>query len=50
MRTVFNLLRPADDPAGAQVQLIGAHSEQAARIMAEVLCELGTRRALVYMD
>jgi anthranilate phosphoribosyltransferase len=47
MRTVFNLLGPLTNPAGAQVQLIGAPSEQAARIMAEALCDLGTRRALV---
>ena len=47
MRTVFNLLGPLTNPAGAQVQLIGAPSESAARIMAEALCELGTRRALV---
>ena len=47
MRTVFNLLGPLTNPAGAQVQLIGAPSEQAARIMAETLCVLGTRRALV---
>jgi anthranilate phosphoribosyltransferase len=47
MRTVFNLLGPLTNPAGAQVQLIGAPSEQAARIMAEALCKLGTRRALV---
>jgi len=47
MRTVFNLLGPLTNPAGAQVQLIGAPSEQAARIMAEALCSLGTRRALV---
>jgi anthranilate phosphoribosyltransferase len=47
MRTVFNLLGPLTNPAGAQVQLIGAPSEQAARIMAEALCALGTRRALV---
>ncbi len=47
MRTVFNLLGPLTNPAGAQVQLIGAPSEQAARIMAEALVALGTRRALV---
>jgi anthranilate phosphoribosyltransferase len=47
MRTVFNLLGPLTNPAGAQVQLIGAPSEQAARIMAETLCALGTQRALV---
>jgi anthranilate phosphoribosyltransferase len=47
MRTVFNLLGPLTNPACAQVQLIGAPSEQAARILADVLCELGTQRAFV---
>lgn len=47
MRTVFNLLGPLANPANAQVQLIGAPSEQAARIMAEVLAKLGSRRAFV---
>ena len=47
MRTVFNLLGPLTNPAGAQRQLIGAPSEQAARIMADVLCGLGTERAFV---
>lgn len=47
MRTVFNLLGPLANPANAPVQLIGAPSEQAARIMAEVLAKLGSRRAFV---
>jgi len=47
MRTVFNLLGPLTNPAGALYQLIGAPSEQTAQLMAEVLAELGTGRALI---
>ncbi|MBZ5603012.1 MAG: anthranilate phosphoribosyltransferase [Acidobacteriia bacterium] len=47
MRTVFNLLGPLANPAHAQSQLIGAPSAQAARLMAEALAELGTRRSFV---
>ncbi len=47
MRTVFNLLGPLANPARAQMQIIGAPSPEAARLMAEALSELGTRRTLV---
>ncbi len=47
MRTVFNLLGPLANPAGARRQLIGAPSASAARLMAEALAELGTARAFV---
>ncbi|MEQ1887109.1 MAG: anthranilate phosphoribosyltransferase, partial [Bryobacteraceae bacterium] len=47
MRTVFNLLGPLANPARAQVQLIGAPSAPAARIMAQALAELGTRHSFV---
>ena len=47
MRTVFNLLGPLTNPAGAQRQLIGAPSEEAAELMACALAELGTERAFV---
>jgi anthranilate phosphoribosyltransferase len=47
MRTVFNLLGPLTNPAGAQRQLIGAPSEQAADLMAGALAELGTERTFV---
>jgi anthranilate phosphoribosyltransferase len=46
-RTVFNLLGPLVNPAAAQTQVIGAPSRQAARLMAEALAELGTRRSFV---
>jgi anthranilate phosphoribosyltransferase len=40
MRTVFNLLGPLTNPAGATRQLIGAPSEQAAELMANALAGL----------
>jgi anthranilate phosphoribosyltransferase len=47
MRTVFNLLGPLANPARAQMQVIGAPSPQAAKIMADALSELGTRHSFV---
>lgn len=47
MRTVFNLLGPLTNPAGASHQLIGAPSLAAARLMAEALAGLGTVRTFV---
>jgi len=46
-RTVFNLLGPLVNPAAAQTQVIGAPSPGVARLMAEALAELGTRRSFV---
>src|SRR5579862_635339 len=47
MRTVFNLLGPLTNPAGATRQLIGAPSLEAAELMANALAGLGTERAFV---
>ncbi len=47
MRTVFNLLGPLTNPAGATRQLIGAPSPDAAELMAQALSGLGTERAFV---
>ncbi len=47
MRTVFNLLGPLTNPAGAKVQLVGAPSTSAARMMAEALAALGLDRGFV---
>jgi anthranilate phosphoribosyltransferase len=47
MRTVFNLLGPLSNPAGAQTQVIGAPSVKFAEIMAEALAELGTGHSYV---
>lgn len=46
-RTVFNLLGPIANPAAAQTQVIGAPSPEAAKLMADALHELGTRRSFV---
>jgi anthranilate phosphoribosyltransferase len=47
MRTVFNLLGPLTNPAGANAQLVGAPSEHTAELMACALAELGLRRGFV---
>ncbi|HTP34695.1 MAG TPA: anthranilate phosphoribosyltransferase [Candidatus Acidoferrales bacterium] len=47
MRTVFNLLGPLTNPAGATAQLLGAPSAAAAELMAGALAELGLERGFV---
>ena len=47
IRTVFNILGPLTNPAGANVQVLGVFSEQLIVPLAEVLGKLGARRALV---
>lgn len=47
MRTAFNLLGPLTNPAGAQVQIVGAPSTQAAELMAKALQNLGLQRGFV---
>lgn len=47
MRTVFNLLGPLTNPAGATRQLVGAPSVQAAELMAGALAALGLTRGFV---
>jgi len=47
MRTVFNLLGPLANPAGAKVQLTGAPSVEAGALIAEALSQLGVMRAFV---
>jgi len=46
-RTIFNLLGPLTNPAGATHQLIGVFDPELTQPMAEVLGELGGRAALV---
>jgi anthranilate phosphoribosyltransferase len=46
-RTVFNVLGPLTNPAGARAQVVGVYSQQLVRTIAEVLARLGARRAFV---
>jgi anthranilate phosphoribosyltransferase len=46
-RTVFNVLGPLTNPAGARAQVIGVYSRPLVRTIAEVLAQLGARRAFV---
>jgi anthranilate phosphoribosyltransferase len=46
-RTVFNVLGPLTNPAGARAQVVGVYSPQLVRTIAEVLARLGSRRAYV---
>ena len=46
-RTVFNVLGPLTNPAGARAQVIGVYSLSLVRTLAEVLVQLGARRAYV---
>ena len=47
IRTVFNILGPLTNPAGADAQVIGVADASMASKMAQVLGRLGSRRALV---
>jgi len=46
-RTVFNILGPLTNPAGARAQVLGVYSGPLVRVMAEVLLRLGAERAFV---
>jgi anthranilate phosphoribosyltransferase len=46
-RTVFNILGPLTNPAGATSQLVGVYEADLVPTVAVVLARLGTRRALV---
>src|SRR5574342_647748 len=47
IRTVFNLLGPLTNPAGANAQVIGVYARNLVEPLARVLAELGTIRAFV---
>jgi anthranilate phosphoribosyltransferase len=46
-RTIFNLLGPLSNPAGAKRQLLGVFAQEWVRPLAEVLGKLGSERAWV---
>jgi len=47
IRTVFNVLGPLTNPAGANAQVIGVYARTLVQPLARVLAELGTVRAFV---
>src|SRR5579864_4329908 len=47
LRTVFNLLGPLTNPAGAGCQVVGVYSGAMVEKLAEALNQLGARRAMV---
>jgi anthranilate phosphoribosyltransferase len=46
-RTVFNVLGPLTNPAGARAQVVGVYSPQLVPTIADVLAQLGAKRAFV---
>ena len=46
-RTVFNVLGPLTNPAGARAQVVGVYAPALVRTVADVLAQLGARRAFV---
>ncbi|MBT3822674.1 MAG: anthranilate phosphoribosyltransferase, partial [Nitrospinaceae bacterium] len=47
MRSIFNIMGPLTNPAGAQCQLVGVYAPQLTEIAADVLGKVGAKRALV---
>lgn len=47
IRTIFNMLGPLTNPAGATGQVLGVFAPQLTEMFAQVLRELGTRRAFI---
>lgn len=47
IRTIFNILGPLTNPAGAGAQLLGVYDPNLCMVMAEVLKSLGSVRAMV---
>ncbi len=47
IRTVFNILGPLSNPAGANMQVMGVYDESLVEPLAKVLCNLGVKRAMV---
>jgi len=47
MRTLFNIIGPLTNPAGANLQLLGVYDENLVEPLARVLANLGVKRAMV---
>ena len=47
IRTVFNILGPLTNPAGARMELMGVYDRELVEPLAQVLCNLGVKSAMV---
>ncbi|MEO5657674.1 MAG: anthranilate phosphoribosyltransferase [Nitrospiria bacterium] len=47
IRTLFNILGPLTNPAGASIQVLGVYADPLADLMAQVLVRLGSRHCFV---
>lgn len=47
IRTIFNILGPLTNPAGAKRQLLGVYDENLTEVLAKVLKNLGSRRVFI---
>ena len=47
IRTVFNILGPLTNPAGATMELMGVYDRELVEPLAQVLCNLGVKNAMV---
>lgn len=47
IRTVFNILGPLTNPAGATMELMGVYDRELVEPLAQVLCDLGVKSAMV---
>ena len=47
IRTVFNILGPLTNPAGARMELMGVYDAELVEPLAQVLCNIGVKSAMV---
>jgi len=47
MRSIFNLLGPLTNPAGAEYQVLGVYARDKLELVADALLQLGVQRALI---
>ncbi|MCL2224520.1 MAG: anthranilate phosphoribosyltransferase [Defluviitaleaceae bacterium] len=47
IRTVFNILGPLTNPAGAKMELMGVYDKELVEPLAQVMCNLGVKSAMI---
>ena len=47
IRTIFNILGPLSNPAGANMELMGVYEEELVEPLAQVMAKLGVKRGMV---